>query len=99
MAQESAAERALVYGVRSRGGMTEKFVSHSAGVPDRIVILYGRTVFVELKAEKGATSALQQRWHGQARACGADVYVLHGLAEVRAWLSLQDSAYGPEVKA
>lgn len=88
--RESVAEDALRTGVRKRGGLIEKFVSHSRGVPDRIVVLGGRTMFVELKAPGRKPSKRQKLWIDRARSAGAEVHVLAGSLDVLAWLRQQD---------
>lgn len=45
--------------VKKAGGICWKFTSGITGVPDRVVILNGHTVFVELKAPDGAPSKMQ----------------------------------------
>jgi Holliday junction resolvase len=49
--KESDIERYLVQRVNAMGGLCWKFTSPgTAGVPDRIVVMNGHTVFVEVKA-------------------------------------------------
>lgn len=62
--------------VKARGGMCLKFTSGISGVPDRIVILNGRTVFVETKAPGGKPRRLQLVRHQEMRTAGADVRVI-----------------------
>lgn len=56
--------------------MCLKFVSGITGVPDRIVVLNGHTVFVELKAPGGKPRPLQTARIAQLRAAGAQVHVV-----------------------
>ncbi len=60
--RESEIERVLVDEVKKLGGRAYKFVSPgNDGVPDRIVIFPDqRPIFVELKAESGKLTALQE---------------------------------------
>ena len=60
--REKDVEKILVDEVRRLGGRAYKWTSPgNAGVPDRIVIMPGRQpIFVELKADGGVLSALQQ---------------------------------------
>ena len=61
---ESDVEQRLVKKVKELGGKCYKFVSPgNAGVPDRIVIYNGRTVFVELKKPEGYKFAKLQKFH------------------------------------
>lgn len=59
---EKDIEGRLVREVKRLGGMALKFVSPGrAGVPDRLVLLHGRAVFVELKAPGKKPRPLQVR--------------------------------------
>ena len=82
---EKTVEHHLVNGVRKLGGLCYKFVSPGTqGVPDRnIVTAQGRIIFVELKAEQGVLSKIQQYVIEQMRLCHADVRVLYGLEQVK----------------
>lgn len=86
--KEAAIEARLVKMVRSRGGLCYKFVSPSnPGVPDRIVITPGgRTIYVELKTEIGRLANIQRWQLDEMRRRGADVRVLKGLEEVKAFV-------------
>lgn len=86
--RESAIEARLRDGVKAMGGICWKFVSPgTTGVPDRIIILPGGTIiFVELKADTGRTSDIQQYRINELRNIGADVRVLKGLPQVKAFL-------------
>ena len=86
--RESAIEARLRDGVKAMGGICWKFVSPgTTGVPDRIIILPGgRIIFVELKADTGRTSDIQQYRINELRNIGADVRILKGLSQVKAFL-------------
>lgn len=86
--KESAIEARLVRMVRERGGLCYKFVSPgNPGVPDRIVITPdGRTIYVELKTEIGRLANIQRWQLDEMRKRGADVRVLHGLDQVKAFV-------------
>lgn len=86
--KENRVERRLIDGVKALGGITFKFVSPGrAGVPDRVVILPGGTVhFVELKAQGGSASALQQRMLAKLRRMDVTALVLTGADEVERYL-------------
>lgn len=82
---ESAIERALTLEVTKRGGICWKWpASARAGVPDRIVVLGGRVVFVELKGPGGKPTAIQCVQHEALRAVGADVRVIDNSADIAA---------------
>lgn len=77
--RESAIEKKLALGIKGLGGECFKFVSPSnVGVPDRIVILGGRVVFVEVKTDAGRLSEIQKWQIARMRKSGADVRVLYG---------------------
>lgn len=86
--KESAIEARLVKMVRERGGLCYKFVSPgNPGVPDRIVITpEGRTIYVELKTEVGRLANIQKWQLGEMKARGAEVRVLKGLDQVKAFV-------------
>ena len=72
---EAVVERHLRRRVEAAGGWCLKFVSTRAGVPDRIVVLNGHVLFVELKAPselKHGLPALQRVWHERLRRSGND---------------------------
>lgn len=61
---EHDVEQRLVDKVKELGGKCYKFVSPgNAGVPDRIVVCNGLTVFVELKKPEGYKFAKLQKYH------------------------------------
>lgn len=74
---ESQVERYLHSKVTANYGMCLKFVSPgTAGVPDRIVIHKGRTMFVELKRPGEKPRPLQKVRARQMSAAGAMVYCI-----------------------
>jgi hypothetical protein len=79
---EAHVEKYLWNRVKTLGGMCLKFTSAISGVPDRIVILAGKTVFVETKALGGQPSALQRIQIGRMRRAGADVRVIDTRGQV-----------------
>ena len=82
--KESLIEGRLVRLVQERGGLCFKFISPgNSGVPDRIVITpEGRTIYVELKSEKGRLSSVQKWQQSEMRRRGADVRTLKGLQDI-----------------
>lgn len=86
--KESVIEAKLRDQVKALGGRAYKWTSPgNDGVPDRIVVLPGSPpVFVELKAEKGSLSRLQEAQIRKLKELGQDVRVLKGLQEVEAFL-------------
>jgi hypothetical protein len=85
---EKDIERWLRKEVERRGGLCLKWVSPGCrGVPDRIIITpEGRTVYVELKTDAGRLSPGQAHVIGRLRCRGADVRVLHGVEQVKAFV-------------
>lgn len=86
--RESAIEQKLTGLVRSKGGLSYKFISPGrVGVPDRIVVAPGGAVwFVELKTSKGRLSRMQEYQLEQLRNCGANAVALYGEAEVETFV-------------
>jgi len=84
---EKEIERRLGELIRARGGLYFKFASpNSPGVPDRLVIIPGgRIIFVELKALSGVLSAVQERIIGVMRRQGAQVRVIKGWEDAKAF--------------
>lgn len=85
---EKEIEKILVAGVKKLGGRAYKWTSPgNDGVPDRIVILPGKSpVFVELKTESGRLSSLQHVQCKRLKELGQDVRVLYGEKAVRDFL-------------
>lgn len=86
--RENKVERYLDKQVKLLGGDTRKWVSPGRdGVPDRIVFLDGRVMFVEVKTVSGVTSTAQYREHDKLRALGASVTSVFGDSGVDAFIS------------
>ena len=80
---ESKIEKYLTRRITAAGGICWKWPATArAGVPDRIVVIDGQVIFVELKAPGGKVSRLQQHTHEQMREAGARVEVLRSTGEV-----------------
>lgn len=80
---ESAVEKYLKRYVDKLGGVCWKFVSPgNDGVPDRIVLLFGKVIFVELKRPGKTPRPLQLKRHSQIRRLGFAVAVLDSLPAV-----------------
>jgi hypothetical protein len=59
---EKEIERKLVYHCKARGLLCYKFSSPAhAGVPDRVIIGYGKVLFLEVKRAGQSPTALQLR--------------------------------------
>ena len=83
---EQVVEDELIRQVRRRGGMVEKMAPIRAGVPDRMVILNGRTHLVELKAPGGRLRQVQKVFMSRAAKRGVEVVVLSGVEQVGEWV-------------
>ena len=74
---EKDIEQHLVRRCAEAGVLCMKFASPSfAGVPDRLLVGFGRTCFVECKAPGRKPRALQVKRIEQLRRAGAAVFVL-----------------------
>lgn len=86
--RERDIERALVKAVKKAGGSTTKVMwIGRRGAPDRLVMLPGRNLFVELKAPGGRISRLQDLEHRRMRAAGFDVRVVWKLEDIEGVLT------------
>ena len=85
---EKDIEKRMVEEVKRRGGLCYKFVSPgNPGVPDRIVVVpSGKVYFAELKTETGRLAKIQMRQRDEMRRRGADVRVVKGWDEVKAFI-------------
>ena len=80
MISEAKLEQDCVTWAKSLGWQSFKFVSPSnRGVPDRIFLRAGETVFVEFKTETGKLSALQHRQIEKLKANDFKVFVIRNL--------------------
>jgi hypothetical protein len=78
MLLEKEIEKYLIQKVKAKGGIAYKFVSpQNRGVCDRIVVLPGRVVFVEVKQPKGKLTELQKRFE--------ETIVGYGLEYICVW--------------
>lgn len=82
---ESAVEQHLLTRCRGNGYLCLKFVSPGrAGVPDRIIVAPGGTVFVEVKRPGGRLRRLQQVTIARLKSAGGEVFVVDGRSAVDA---------------
>lgn len=83
MAKENRLERYLKLAVVRKGGMTLKFISPSVrGVPDQLVIMASKIVFVELKAPDGRLHPLQKVMHKKITKHGGRVFIASSRAAI-----------------
>lgn len=91
---EGTVEDHMAKRAKQRGFLYYKFTSPSTnGVPDRILIGHGLTVFVELKAPGKKPRKLQDIVIADMRAHGANVFVIDTKAGVDAFFDEIESAY------
>ena len=85
---EKQIEAYLVKRVKALGGVAYKFVSPAhRGVADRIVCLPdGKTWFIELKAEGGRLSPLQQVFADEMARMNQNYCVLWSKEDVDTWI-------------
>jgi len=85
---EKKIEAALVAGIKRLGGISYKFNSPSRrSVPDRLIIINGRVLFVELKSTKAKLTEKQSAEINKLKSAGAEVYVLYGITGVESFLA------------
>lgn len=81
--RESKVEQYLDQEIRKLGGITRKWVSPGrVGVPDRIVILRGIVIFVEVKTSDGKLSDRQIREMIELESYEMKVKTVYGIAGV-----------------
>ena len=82
--REKIIEQKLVTAVKKHGGICPKFVSPGFdGMPDRLVLLpFGKSAFVEVKAPGEKPRPLQTARHGMLRKLGYRVYVLDNAEQI-----------------
>jgi len=91
--RENKVERYLDAQVQKLGGITRKWVSPGRdGVPDRIVILKGVVIFVEVKTTDGVVSMVQAREHERLKDAGCHVSVVMGQQGVDEFIKVLKNA-------
>ena len=83
---EKQIEKFLVKRVVESGGITFKWISTVAGVPDRIVLLNSKVSFVELKAETGKLSPRQILVFDQIGEQGYPVHILRSYDDIEEFI-------------
>ena len=82
--REREIEKHLIDEVKRRGGLCEKWISGTAGWPDRLVLLPdGVCAFVEVKAQNKKPRPLQKARHRLLKKLGVKVYVLDDAEQIR----------------
>jgi len=84
---EAKIEEYLKKEAEASGFLCYKFTAPGrTGVPDRVLIGYGQTIFVETKSPVGTVRPLQKVVIKDMREHGAAVYVIDDRAQVRSLL-------------
>ena len=103
MVREADIEKCLVREIKKAGGIAYKWVSPgNNGVPDRIVVLPGRLVFVELKTDDGKVSPVQEVQIKRLRGLDQEVRVVYGYLGLAAFfdeLNMTDAVLRTRKKA
>ena len=85
---EKEIEKKFVEGIKRAGGISYKFTSPARrSVPDRLIIIKGRVIFVELKTIKGKLTDKQSAEIDKLKSAGAEVYVLYGIIGVESFIA------------
>lgn len=84
---EGYVEQYLVKQSEKFGYLCHKWMSSVRGVPDRIFIGNGHTVFIETKSDQGHLRKQQEFRINELRKRGADVRVIYTRDQVDAFLS------------
>jgi hypothetical protein len=84
---EQSIEKVLTEGAKKLGALCFKVSSENhVGLPDRLIVYKGASLFVELKKLNGSLSEAQLVRHKQFRANGVEVITLYGIEEVTQYL-------------
>ena len=80
---EKDIEKSLVKHIKSKGRLCIKLNSSTmAGLPDRLVILKNKIIFIELKAPKQKPRKLQTIVMDRLKSLGCDVRVIDNLEDI-----------------
>ena len=81
--RESAIEKYLTNQIKKLGGLSYKWVSPgNSGVPDRIIILFRKVYFIEVKTLEGKPSKLQKIVLNTLENAGCNILIIHSKGEV-----------------
>lgn len=88
---ERELEKRLGKAIRARKGIYMKFVSPNCrGVPDRIILLNGKTFFIEVKRPGGVISPIQKLMIKRLRRIGVPAFVIENDDELKLVLEFID---------
>ena len=81
---EKDIEKSLVKYIKTKGGLCIKLNSSTmAGLPDRLVILKNKIIFIELKAPKQKPRKLQTVIMDRLKSLGCDVRIIDNLEDIK----------------
>lgn len=85
--KESEIEKILREKIKEKGGRAYKFISPgNGGVPDRLITINGKVIFVELKRPGGQLTNLQKKQIRDLTNFGMEVYVIQNLDEINEFM-------------
>jgi Holliday junction resolvase len=80
---ESKIQRKIILELEKKGWVVVKLIKTTMnGIPDLMALKCGKTVFIEVKTEKGVTSKLQKFRHENLRSQGFAVHVCTCFEEI-----------------
>lgn len=81
--REASLEKLLVDRIKKAGGLCIKLpAAHTRGLPDRLVLLSGIVIFVEMKVDKGVLSLHQKHYIRILSGMGFRCKVIYGRMEL-----------------
>lgn len=81
--REASLEKLLVDRIKKAGGLCIKLpAAHTRGLPDRLVLISGIVIFVELKVDKGVLSLHQKHYIRILSGMGFRCEVIYGRMEL-----------------
>jgi len=87
MASEAHVERACRVIAEARGGALLKLAAAlQKGIPDRVLLMQGRAIFIEFKAIGKYPTPIQRHWHARLRELGFEVVVFRTVDEFKTLL-------------
>lgn len=91
MIDERDVEYYLKKQIELRGGQCWKFTSPgTAGVPDRVALIDGAVIFIEVKKPGGHLTGLQRSRLKQIEDCGVQTRIVSGRDDVDAFMRALD---------
>lgn len=81
--KESEVQRKITLQLEKKGWVVVKLIKTTMnGIPDLMALKDGKTVFIEVKTDKGVTSELQKFRHEKIRNQGFTVHVCTSFDEI-----------------